>query len=447
MRILQAVHGYPPRFSAGSEIYTQTLSREQAKRHQVMVFSRFEDPFLRPYSILDEIDSPSNGGAAIPVRLVNMANFRDRYRHEEVDRLFEATIREFRPDVIHIQHLNHLSSSVIQIAEAMGVPTIYTLHDFWLMCPRGQFIQFFGETQSGALPLCNGQEHAKCAERCYSRYYSGDPDQADNDMRYFTEWVQHRMEHMREMASQIACFIAPSRHLEARFCREFEIPQNKVRYLDYGFDLKRLSGRCRSPRSSDEFVFGYIGTHVATKGIHQLLEAFAKIKRSDTRLKIWGRSSDATPALRAFSQRMPPSVRDRISWEGEYSNDAIVRDIFNNVDVIVVPSIWLENSPLVIHEAQQARVPVITADAGGMAELVRHEVNGLLFRHRDSASLSEQMERCLDNPTWIANLGVRGCLHSEGGDVSSIEDHSQEIEEIYRSCISGKYASAREAQR
>ena len=59
-----------------------------------------------------------------------------------------------------------------------------------------------------------------------------------------------------------------------------------------------------------------------------------------------------------------------------------MRDAFDRVDAIVVPSVWVENSPLVIHEAQQARVPVITADAGGMAEYVRHEVNGLLFEHR-----------------------------------------------------------------
>jgi glycosyltransferase involved in cell wall biosynthesis len=70
-----------------------------------------------------------------------------------------------------------------------------------------------------------------------------------------------------------------------------------------------------------------------------------------------------------------------------------VPEVLNRVDAIVVPSIWEENSPLVIHEAQQARVPVITADVGGMAEYVRHEHNGLLFRHRNAGSLATQMQR------------------------------------------------------
>lgn len=102
------------------------------------------------------------------------------------------------------------------------------------------------------------------------------------------------------------------------------------------------------------------------------------------RLRIWGRpNAESTPALKALCEGFPQTIRERISWEGEYANEQIVPRVFNHVDAIVVPSIWLENSPLVIHEAQQARVPVITADAGGMAEFVQHEVNGLLFHHRD----------------------------------------------------------------
>ena len=83
---------------------------------------------------------------------------------------------------------------------------------------------------------------------------------------------------------------------------------------------------------------------------------------------------------------------------GEYRNQDIVPDVFNRCDAIVVPSIWAENSPLVIHEAQQARVPVITADYGGMAEYVHQEVNGLLFAHRDPESLSRQMQRLAERP-------------------------------------------------
>ncbi len=101
----------------------------------------------------------------------------------------------------------------------------------------------------------------------------------------------------------------------------------------------------------------------------------------------------------------------------------------------MVPSVWVENSPLVIHEAQQARVPVLTADVGGMAEYVHHEVNGLLFRHRIPDSIAEQMQRLLDEPGLAARLGQRGYVFSDSGDIPSLTDHVHVIEHLYEDVI------------
>ena len=120
---------------------------------------------------------------------------------------------------------------------------------------------------------------------------------------------------------------------------------------------------------------------------------------------------------------------------GEYRNEDIVPDVFNRCDAIVVPSIWAENSPLVIHEAQQARVPVITADYGGMAEYVHHEVNGLLFAHRDPESLARQMHRLADDPELAMRLGRRGYLQSADGNVPDIKDHALAVEQIYERLV------------
>jgi glycosyltransferase involved in cell wall biosynthesis len=125
-------------------------------------------------------------------------------------------------------------------------------------------------------------------------------------------------------------------------------------------------------------------------------------------------------------------------WKSEYKNSRITEDVFNNCDAIVVPSVWAENSPLVIHEAQQARVPVITANAGGMAEYVRHEENGLLFRHRNARSLAEQMQRFADSPDLAKELGRRGYLFSGNGDIPDIERHVIDIENIYKKLLGGK---------
>jgi MoaA/NifB/PqqE/SkfB family radical SAM enzyme len=109
--------------------------------------------------------------------------------------------------------------------------------------------------------------------------------------------------------------------------------------------------------------------------------------------------------------------------------------VFNRVDAIVVPSIWAENSPLVIHEAQQARVPVVTADVGGMAEYVAHDVNGLLFRHRDVNSLTGAMALLSGDQARAHRLGERGYLSSTSGDVPAMRDHAIAVEHLYARVI------------
>ena len=97
----------------------------------------------------------------------------------------------------------------------------------------------------------------------------------------------------------------------------------------------------------------------------------------------------------------------------------------------MVPSIWHENSPLVIHEALQVRVPVITANVGGMSEYVQHNINGLLFKHRDVTSLATEMQSLLDNHELAISLGSKGYLQSDDGNIPCINKHVSDIERIY----------------
>lgn len=430
MKILQVIHGYPMRYNAGSEVYTQTLCHGLAARHEVHVFTREEDSFAPDFALREEFDPLE---PRIKLHVVNVPRSRDRYRHRGVDERFAALCDRLQPDVVHIGHLNHLSTALVMEAAARNIPVLYTLHDYWIMCPRGQFMQMQPADPSELWAACDGQQDRKCAECCYARYFSGDPKEAEEDTAYWTGWVARRMRHIREVCEHVDHFIAPSRYLHERYRDEFGLPERKLTYLDYGFDRQRLTGRQRS--DGEPFTFGYIGTHIPAKGIHHLIAAFGKV-RGDCRLRIWGRPrGQDTDALKALAAALPAGVAERVEWLSEYRNQDIIRDVFDRVDAIVVPSVWAENSPLVIHEAQQARVPVLTADVGGMAEYVHHEVNGLLFRHRSPDSISEQMQRLLDEPGLAARLGQRGYVFSASGDIPSLTDHVQVIEQLYEDVI------------
>jgi glycosyltransferase involved in cell wall biosynthesis/MoaA/NifB/PqqE/SkfB family radical SAM enzyme len=432
VKVLQVIHGYPMRYNAGSEVYTQTLCHGLvANGHEVQVFTREEDPFAPDFALRDEVDRDE---PRIKLHIVNNPRNRDRYRQDEIDAQFAAVLDAFQPDIVHIGHLNHLSTSLCQKAAARNIPIVYTLHDYWVMCPRGQFMQMHPEDPQNLWPACDGQEDGKCADRCYARYYSGAGDELAADRAYWTDWVGRRMRHVREMTELVDLFIAPAQYLLHRYRDEFHLPAAKLVYLDYGFDHTRLAGRARTP--GEPFTFGYIGTHIPAKGIHQLIDAFGRL-RGDVHLRIYGRPrGQETASLKALADSLPGELSQRVVWLPEYRNQEIVADVFNRVDAIVVPSIWVENSPLVIHEALQARLPVITADTGGMAEYVVHEKNGLLFRHRDPLDLARQMQQLAQDPELARRLGNRGYVQAADGNIPDVQSHVVQVERLYAKVLS-----------
>ncbi len=415
MKILKVIHGYPPLYQAGSEVYSQSLVNELLRQgHEVRVFTREENPFAPDFSVRE------NG----ILNVVNIPREKDGYRHAVMDRVFSQLVDGFRPDVAHIGHLNHLSTGIPEVLKASGVPTVFTLHDFWLMCPRGQFLQTnFGQNEY--YRPCERQEHGKCARECYRGFWNESENDPESEA-YWTRWVERRMSETRRVAELTDLFIAPSRRLRERFINDFGVPENKIVYLDYGFPMDYLTTlETESPRQ--RFTFGYIGTHIPAKGVNMLIEAFSRMNgRSE--LLIWGReAAQSTAALKRMAHGL------NVRFMGEYVNRNIATEVMSRIDCIVVPSIWQENSPLVIHEAQICGKPVITADVGGMAEYVEHLTNGLLFRHRDPQDLYEKMLFAVENPETMNRLGRRGYLYDKAS--LNISEHVKAIVNIYHSLI------------
>jgi len=423
MKILKVIHGYPPTYNAGSEIYSQSICEELAKDNEVQVFTREQNDYELDFVIRQEVQNN------VRLHFVNLAREKDGYEHELVNRSFEKILGSFQPDVLHVGHLNHLSLGVIRVAYKRSIPIIFTLHDFWLMCPRGQFLQrnFDGEK---LYQLCDGQEDGKCATNCYSMLHSCAAKDKVEDIAYWTKWVNRRMQAVRSLIPMIHQFIAPSQYLKNRFLQDFPLPKEKILYLDYGFPTHYLSPAKKKKNSI--FTFSYIGTHIPAKGVNLLIEAFKKLE-GKSQLIIWGRTAGQnTAALKKLTKKsLSPII-----FKGEYVNQNIVSEVFSETDVIVVPSIWGENSPLVIHEAQACHIPVITADFGGMKEYVAHQTNGLLFEHRNIEDLAKQMQWAMEHPVQMKEYGQRGYLHSKDGKIISLTDHCQKLKQVYQQAIS-----------
>lgn len=430
MKILKVIHGYPPQYSAGSEVYSQMLCAGLADKHQVEVFTRQENPFLPDYSFHKNWDPQDNRIILNVVNLVRERN-RDRYIHEHLDKMFSETLNNFNPDIVHFGHLNHLSVSMVHEVKKLDIPIVFTVHDFWLMCPRGQFIQ-----RNSDIPfeLCDGQENSKCAKKCYQGSLSGVLNNEKEEELFFTNWIAGRMEEVKKMIPYVDLFIAPSEFLRKKFLDFFQISPHKMLYLDYGFDLTRLQGRIRT--DDETLTFGYMGTHIPSKGIQHLIQAFGDVKQKSC-LKIWGASNAETSFWLNQTFAQIGQNKD-ILFMGSYQNKNIIKEVLNHIDVLVVPSLWFENSPLVIHEALEAGIPVVTANMGGMAELIKDGENGFLFESRSVSSLTTVLCKIANNPSCLKKLNVH-YLASKDGHIPNMKDHVHQIEQYYKKAISNKY--------
>jgi glycosyltransferase involved in cell wall biosynthesis/MoaA/NifB/PqqE/SkfB family radical SAM enzyme len=427
LHIFIIIHGYPPAYNAGSEVYSQSICNELAKNQRVSVFTREENPYQPDFSIRHH---QVNGN--LNFYFVNQSQGKDGYRHAQMDANFAELLKQLKPDVAHIGHLNHLSTGLVEELNLLQIPIIFTLHDFWLMCPRGQFLtRSIGRENN--FQLCGGQNDRKCAVDCYQVYFSGQKETEEQEIENWSAWIHQRMKETKSLIDKIDLFIAPSQYLRDRFIQDFEVPESKIIYLDYGFPTEYLTPQKKSIEKK-EFTFGYLGTHIPAKGVNQLLEAFAQIEEP-AKLLIFGReNAGSTKALKELARE----AKNSVEFAGEYINHNLADAVFSKVDCIVVPSIWAENSPLVIHEAQACKIPVITADFGGMAEYVKHQVNGLLFEHRNPNSLAEQMRFALKNPDVMQKLGEKGYLNAENGEVPNIQNHCKELVKLYQRVLPKK---------
>ena len=156
-----------------------------------------------------------------------------------------------------------------------------------------------------------------------------------------------------------------------------------------------------------------------------LLRAFRDLKMENAVLSVFG---DFAPYYE--HENYEKEIREladapRIHLRGRYDNDRVA-EVFAEIDALIVPSIWYENSPLAIHEAFLSRTPVITSDAGGMAELVEHEKSGLLFEMGDSVSLREAMARVAEEGGLLERLR-KGIPR-----VKTIQEDAEEMMRRYR---------------
>ncbi|MEQ1729815.1 MAG: glycosyltransferase, partial [Vicinamibacterales bacterium] len=373
----------------------------------------------------------------------NVRSFEESYTQPRLATIAADVIDAFAPDVAHIHHLTCLSTRVPELLRSRGVPCFMTLHDYWLLCHRGQLLDRDCRScptpgacgncvdERAAVPATLGmaaalvrrvEPHLPSAGRTAVRAFGtmlATGASGDEDVRRV---AAARLAHMREVSSHVARFYAPSVHLRDTFIAA-GYPAERIERSPYGLDVNRFT-----PRSAREHArplrIGFIGSLMVSKAPHVLLEAFRRLPHGSATLDLFGayvpyHGNDSYRAVLEPLLRTPGVTLH--GWLAETD----MHRAYASIDLLVVPSIWPENSPLVIHEAFLAGVPVVASDLGGIPELVHHDENGLLFPAGDADALHAALMRLVSEPACLATLGAHGTA------VRTIEDDARAMRANY----------------
>jgi len=393
MKILKVIHGFPPDYMAGSEIYSYHLVKELINQNiETFVFTRVENEFHKQHRIYNEVFEK------IPIQRVNKPKrdylYKDKFFDDKLDVIFKEYVQKVNPDIVHFGHLSHLSTNLIKITKELNIPIVYTIHDFWLFCVKGQMIN----KQGSICPNPSIKNCTKCSPYVVDKIE-----------------VEKSQNHMKNIISMIDVFVSPSHTLRNFFISQ-GIEKSKIKYLKYGFNTEKIKYNKKIFKPNSKINFGFMGRVIPTKGIKVLVDVFNELPKEN--LFLYGNIG----AQKRFLET------DNIVFKGGYDNNTI-NDVLNEIDVLIVPSIWYENAPLVIQEAFLSGIPVITSDLGGMSELVQNNENGFTFKVGSKTHLKEVITKITNNPMILNEL------KNSRNSVVDIKDDAKEIIKIYNQLI------------
>jgi len=444
MRVLLAVHAYPPRSTAGVEIHTQRLAEALADLgHEVSVLAAAHDLSRRTGSVRRYRER-----AVDVVEVVNLhsrGTLEDTYRDPDVDRSCREVMREIAPDVVHVQHLLNLSTGILAEARRLGAALLLTLHDYWLSCPRD------GLRWRADGKLCTSVDHGVCAAcletspylvpgaqrslmalarrlglgSSLHRLHATIPRASSAALGWLrglspktpyalVAQLDERRAHLRRALADVDLALAPTEFARDRGV-ELGLDPGKVRVVRLGVKIDPDGQRRAKPPRR----FGYVGTIAPHKGVHVLVEAFRRIAQPSLSLDVHG-SLGAHPDY-AARLRGHAEGDDRVTFRGAFHEGEQAR-VLAGLDVLVLPSLWWENSPLTLLEARGAGVAIVASRTGGIPELLP-EGAGRLVPPGDVESLRVTLEEL---------LGERS-VSAATAPPRTVAEEARELEALYAS--------------
>lgn len=417
MRVLITSHSHPRVQNGGSEVASHALFERLRACGDVeawylgctrsTAFQRAGQSITQPFSERDYLYTVGE-----------FEDFKFANRDTGFARDFRLLLRTLRPDIVHFHHyVNSGLEAFACVREQLpDAKIVLTLHELLAIChQQGQMV-----TRPDG-NLCRRSGPIEC-NRCFPEIQPSDFFLRTVYIRHFMGWVDR--------------FVSPSHFLARRYV-EWGLPKHGIDVIEnVARETAQTSAMLRPPRSPGDLTtlrVGFFGQISMLKGIEVVIEAATLLERegrTDILFSVHGDDSNQPAVFRSTFRTQVAAFGDNIVFRGAYENsevDALMAD----VDIVLVPSVWWENSPVVIQEALRNGRPVICSDIGGMAEKVISGQTGLHFPVGDARALAGVLKALAADPELRQAL-LRGVAERRQDD--AFDAHLQ----LYRGLLQAR---------
>lgn len=422
LRVLLVAHGWPPESVGGVEQHVQGLARALlAAGHEVTVYAKTARAGTQG-ALIDEDEAPLHVTRVV-YRYEGLEALASLYRVPALDVAFGRFLAARRFDVCHVHHLTGLSTGIVEVAAAHGVPVVLTLHDYWMMCPRGQMWRSDGTA-------CTTVEPQRCGE-CLAPTFGGwlpAPRRAP--------LLEALHADARTVLARATQLVVPSARVVPPFVA-LGVPSERFRVVENGVDTEALRALPPPRRPAGAPLrIGYLGTLIPSKGLDVLVAVYQRLPAGSARLAVHGNAvpyhGDATFLTRVFASLHPG---DQVTYHGPYRTGDLPR-ILADLDVVAAPALWHEAFGLTVREALAAGRPVVVSRIGGLQDAIDDGVEGAVCAPGDVAAWAAALRRLVDEPSLLGRWSA-----AARGRCRGFAPMAAELVDVYRHAASLDRAS------
>jgi len=357
-----------------------------------------------PFSTLNDGNVKSN----YEQYFVESANFKELNKNKSLLAGFKAAgnsvisydaikkikklLKEHKINFAHFHNIHHhITPAIIPALKNAGIPIIWTLHDYKLICPDSNFV-----SNGEICEKCFDKKFYNCTlNKCKKNSYPASL-LATLDAYLYNFWGVYE---------KVDLFLCPSQFLLDKF-KQFNFQSSKLRLTNLCYDINQLDHQIKHLSSdqqlvadNEKYIF-YVGRIEKIKGIFTLIEAVAG---TEIKLKIAGSGE----AIKEAINYVKDNNLDNIEFLG-FQDKKNIYKLTYYAQFVVCPSEWYENYPFSVIESMLISKAVVGAKIGGIPELVVDNKTGFLFESGNQVDLQSKILTLWNNPGLCTRFGIEG---------------------------------------